>query len=283
MSRLERRPTVARNFLCGDRRSVALAMEHWMNIEPPVSRVTLTGSPAHVLGTALGLHDLGAMHGLARSPFAPELRSTWDALDSAGITTRQPLQALHALLGADQVTGLREGDVLLVVDPQGLSRSALAAVTRALAQRPVPLVLVTRPADALPAALRRLDAHVIPTALQCPAMASELPGILEELDASRVVLAGAGQRLLGTGLGVGDVFLERCAQVPDAPTMRRLLADHVALLEDAVAPPKAWTGLRALASGVAAFLGARLVDAQATDMDVGVVMEPLQGPLSRAA
>ena len=41
MSTVDRRPTVARNLLGGDRRSVEAALEHWMAARPAVTRIIL--------------------------------------------------------------------------------------------------------------------------------------------------------------------------------------------------------------------------------------------------
>ena len=275
MSTVDRRPTVARNLLAGDRRSVEWALEAWQSVFPPVQSVALTGTPEHVLGTVLGLWDLGRLRGMAGAPFPVVATTDVDATTAAngwvGLAGAGTLQSAH----------VARDHAMLVVDPQGLDTAAQRKVAKAAARCRGAVVLVA-PGVRVPHTMRGPAFLPCQTALYSPGMDPVCEGMLEDLQPSAVVVAGSGPRLWSTLLASGDFFLERLAGVPDADTARRTVRQCSAALVSGCAPPPGWHNAAAVLKDLCAVAGARLQTAAGANLIHGLVMTPHQGVAAAA-
>ncbi len=273
MSTVDRRPTVARNLLGGDRRSVEAALEHWMAARPAVTRIILEGDGASVAATALGLWDVARMRGgvlpcqvVARVAATP-------------ITFARPSDAMAAACGAG-ARGLdtaQPQDVLLVVHP-----ACLPAKTQArLARLPCPTVLVLAPGAVVPKAWRAHPAMVaIPTTVDSLTLEPIVEAVLEDLAPHHILLAGGGPALFGAAVASGDFLLERQGEVPTPAQAAALVREQVVVLEDALMLPAYKTAMDVWRE-TCARAGALLESVPAGTVH-GVVMVPEQGAVLAA-
>lgn len=265
MSTVDRRPTVVRNLLGGDRRSIEATLEHWMAARPAVTHITLDGDGPSVAATALGLRDLALLRGGAL-PCGVVARVPPSPAPCAG-----PVDALAQATGAG-VTSLRDvgpGDVLLLIHPHTLGAKMLARVARLSCAR----VLVLPLDCGVPRPLRR-GGVAIPTVVDSLVLSPLVEAAVEDLTPSRLLVAGGGPALFGAVISAGDFFLERQRSVPGAEDVAALLRQRVLLLEDALVPGP-WKGPADVWRQTCERAGAT-VEATSSPDRPGLVMTPHQ-------
>ncbi|MEW5850879.1 MAG: hypothetical protein AB2A00_18985 [Myxococcota bacterium] len=270
MTHVDRRPTVARNFLAGDRRSVEWAMEQWLSLRPPVDQVSLSGDGVSVTATALGLRDLGILRGLRGAPFSVE------AVLPAGPATTS--LALAEATGASVITGkeLGRGDVLLMVDAHELDRATRHDVEAASDAAEHGAVAVVGPHDSVPRAWRGKRCAriaVVPTTVASLGLCPLWEAAMEDRGVRRIVVCGSGARLFGAVVAAGDFFLERTRTLPSPTESRQLLLERVAILREGTRPPPGCNSVDDVWRAVCRAAGATVVSASATTAP-GVVIVP---------
>ncbi|MBI5496332.1 MAG: hypothetical protein HY904_15020 [Deltaproteobacteria bacterium] len=272
MTRVDRRPTVARNFLSGDRRSVESAMEAWTAARPPVTRVVLSGAGVHVAATALGLRDLATLRGRP-GPFFPVVTG----LPVPGPTAVTPPEALARAAGCGTAgwSDVRPGDVVWLVDGEALPRG----MEKRLLELAVPLVCTLPPGALVPSSWRRRRLsgrlHVLPCPVESAGLWPAWEGTLEDLAPARILVAGRGARLFGAAVAAGDFFLERLAVTLRGDDADAVPRTRTAVLAPATDAPAAWTDAAATWRHAAVRAGAT-VQAAAAGAEPGVVMVPEQ-------
>jgi len=282
MSRVERRPTVARNFIGGDRRSIESALEHWMSARPAVTHVSLNGDPLFVTATAQGMHDLGVLQGLTTAPFSVEAH-----LPAAPLGTGAPEEMLAAATGARaaQSRDLAPGDIIIAVDVQGMEARQRDQLLVLMASTRAAVILVQQPSvplhDGIRPLIRLPHVRVVPTALEALLLAPTWEAVVEDATPSRLALAGAGMRLFGAAVACGDFYLERLAEVPGHQAARQMVHEHVMILEDLCTVPPSWSSVASVHRAVAQQCGASVVTTASSGQE-GVVITPEQRVASAA-
>jgi hypothetical protein len=269
---VDRRPTVARNFVAGDRRSVEWALEQWLDMRPPVDTVTLQGDPAYVAATALGLRDLGRLRGSSSAPFALSCELLGSPGSPAG-------PALAAASGAGVLRGreVGHGDLVVVVDGHDLPPAGRRVAEQAVDAAEHGGVVVVPPGVAVPRswrAGRRLErVQVVVSTLASLMLDPAWEGTVADRGPRRLCVCGQGARLFGAAVAAGDYFLERAPEVLGPRETSHALLGHVVILEDATTPPPAWRDADTVWRETCLAAGARVIPVT-VPAGPGVVMVP---------